>query len=70
MPPAGAAPTPARRSARPELRGAGTGAWGHIVGTYDQNGGASNQRLWLNGEVKAEATVSGALFKLILDSLV
>jgi hypothetical protein len=39
----------------------GTGAWGHIVGTYDQNGGANNQRLWLNGVVKAEATVSGAL---------
>jgi len=39
----------------------GAGVWGHIVGTYDQDNGADNQRLWLNGAVKAEATVSGAL---------
>jgi len=35
--------------------------WNHIVGTCDKDGGANNQRLWLNGAVEAEATVSGAL---------
>jgi hypothetical protein len=32
-----------------------------IAGTYNQNGGANNQRLWLNGAVEAQASVSGAL---------
>jgi len=39
----------------------GTGAWGHIVGTYDKDEGTDNKELWLNGAIKISQTVSGAL---------
>ena len=37
----------------------GNGSWGYIVGTYDKDAGANNQRLYLNGARVAQ--VSGTL---------
>ena len=40
----------------------GNGSWGYIVGTYDKDAGANNQRLYLNGARVAQ--VSGRCLSL------
>jgi hypothetical protein len=35
----------------------GNGVWGYIVGTYDKDAGANNQRLYLNGARVAQMSV-------------
>jgi hypothetical protein len=42
-------------------QGFSANTWYHIAGTYDRYGGANNQKIYVNGQVIAQRTSSGAI---------
>ena len=43
------------------ITNAQVGKWYYIVGTYDKNGGTNNLKLYINGNLEAQSTISGQI---------